>query len=246
MTERLNHHVFLPWVWREHLARYHFASRYVAGKVVVDCACGEGWGSEIFIKHGAKIVEAVDREKEAVRRAAERIRSEKIRWHVSDAHHLPVENHVVDVYISLETIEHLREDLLFLKEAVRVLKRDGIFICSTPNRTVTNPGRRIDERPSNPFHEREYSTEEYKNLLQKIFFNVELYGQNPNKRSTTRVLEGVSRRLGPSAALFVLRLSKIRFFWGDSLRLHEVCPVDSGVNYEYLTAVCSGPRQEFL
>ena len=246
MTERLNHHVFLPWVWRGHLARYHFASRYVAGKVVVDCACGEGWGSEIFIERGAEVVVAVDREEKAVRRAARRIDSEKIHWHVSDAHRLPVENHSVDVYISLETIEHLREDLPFLKEVVRVLKRDGLFICSTPNRTVTNPGRGRDERPSNPFHVREYSAQEYQNLLQKSFFNVDLYGQNPNKRSYVRALENISRKLNPSMALFMLRLGKIRLFFEDSSRRHAVCPVDSGVDYEYLTAVCSGPRQEFL
>mgnify|MGYP002682774189 CR=1 FL=1 len=35
-------------IWVEHWHRYHFASRFAAGKRVVDAACGEGYGSALL------------------------------------------------------------------------------------------------------------------------------------------------------------------------------------------------------
>ena len=53
-AERLSDRGFMPtWVRHEHLARYEFAAGYVAGKVVVDCACGDGTGSAQYAKAGA-------------------------------------------------------------------------------------------------------------------------------------------------------------------------------------------------
>ena len=35
-------------IWMEHWHRYHFASRWVEGKRVLDIACGEGYGSALL------------------------------------------------------------------------------------------------------------------------------------------------------------------------------------------------------
>lgn len=48
---------------------------------------------------------------------------------------LPIEDDSFDVVISGETIEHLFEDVDFLNECYRVLKKDGILIITTPNLT---------------------------------------------------------------------------------------------------------------
>ena len=44
----------------EHVYRYAFASRFVAGKRVLDIACGEGYGAAALQKAGAASVVGVD------------------------------------------------------------------------------------------------------------------------------------------------------------------------------------------
>ena len=34
-----------PWIRAEHMARFEFASEFVKGATVLDCACGSGVGS---------------------------------------------------------------------------------------------------------------------------------------------------------------------------------------------------------
>ena len=60
---------------------------------------------------------------------------------MADAVALPLRDNVCNVYISLETIGHIPNDGKFLREVVRTLKSEGLFICSTPNRIVLNPGK---------------------------------------------------------------------------------------------------------
>ena len=43
-------------IWIEHWHRYHFASRFVAGKRVLDLACGEGYGSALLARRAATVV----------------------------------------------------------------------------------------------------------------------------------------------------------------------------------------------
>lgn len=46
---------------------------------------------------------------------------------------LPYEDEFFDVVISSETIEHVENPRFFLKELYRILKKDWIFILTTPN-----------------------------------------------------------------------------------------------------------------
>ena len=42
-------------IWYEHWHRYHFVAPIAAGKVVVDAACGEGYGSALLARHAARV-----------------------------------------------------------------------------------------------------------------------------------------------------------------------------------------------
>ena len=64
--------------------------------------------------------------------AKDRYPSGPLSFQSADCLHLPAPNHFADLFVSLETIEHLMDDDAFLREVVRVLKPDGIFICSGP------------------------------------------------------------------------------------------------------------------
>lgn len=94
-----------------------------------------------------------------------------------------------DYVICFQVIEHIRRDFLLLEEVRRVLRPGGRLIISTPNKKMS--------LTRNPWHVREYSADEFKNLLESHFDSVEtlgVYGNekvsayyDKNKRSVERI-----------------------------------------------------------
>ncbi len=242
-AERLTDQSFIPpWIRHEHLARYAFASQYVKGKTVVDCACGDGTGSEIFWKAGAQSIAAFDLSEPAVATARARCVSPNVRFQVNDGLKLPLPDRSVDLYISLETIEHIEQDRAFLTEALRVLKPEGIFLCSTPNRAITNPGKSIQDKPWNRFHIREYSKPEFLDLLKPAFNRIELYGQNPQPGWKVSTMEALGKILPGHGAVQLNQIMKLPWLLLDRLKHHTVQTQNSRNVYEYLLAVCREPK----
>jgi 2-polyprenyl-3-methyl-5-hydroxy-6-metoxy-1,4-benzoquinol methylase len=79
-----------------------------------------------------------------------------------------------DVVVSFQVIEHIENDVLFLKEIHRVLKPGGIALISTPNRKMS--------LSRNPWHIREYLAKELKDLGATIFSSVDMKGIIGNKK----------------------------------------------------------------
>lgn len=225
-----------PWLQYQHEERYAFAAMHVTGKHVLDAACGTGYGADILARAGARRVAAVDIALDVL--AA---------WDTAGADRtcgsvfaLPFRASSFDVFVSLETIEHVDDDVLFAAEARRVLKEDGILICSTPNREVLNPGRRITDRPFNPFHIREYSIGELDRVLGTSFSDVRFYGQAPFSSSYVRVLAGIGRRL-PMLAVRAHQTRKVLGAPLETRARHAPAPLPfDGAEPEILVAVCSG------
>lgn len=240
VKERPNGSGSLPiWVRHEHQARYQFASQYVSGKVVVDCACGDGTGSRLFAESGAVRVHAFDLSLQAVSPC---VHHDRLEFAAADATCLPLQDKAADVYISLETIEHIRDERAFLREATRILRPDGAFLCSTPNRIVYNPGKSLTTRPWNPFHIREYSQQEFTELLREFFGQVELFGQNPRCRTMVSLFEVLGRALPCHGAVRLNQIRKIPRFLYDRLDDHRVLPHDTAGVFEFITAVCRQPH----
>jgi len=229
------------WVRNEHLARYQFAAGYVAGAIVVDCASGDGTGSRLFARTAAS-VQAFDVSVEAVETAARDYPVANLTFAVGDATGLRIPDRSVDVYISLETIEHVPNDRACVREAARILKPGGVYICSTPDRTVCNPGTAIDDAPFNRFHIREYSRPEFVELLGAHFPHVEMFGQNPRSHARTRTVGRLGRILPFRGAVKLNQLLKLRRFATDRLEHHAVLPADPARSWEYLVAVCRLPQ----
>jgi 2-polyprenyl-3-methyl-5-hydroxy-6-metoxy-1,4-benzoquinol methylase len=66
-----------------------------------------------------------------------------------------------DLITCFEGIEHISEHERFLSEVKRLLKDDGLFIGSTPNKLVY----RDEPGSSNPFHQKELYFDELRTLL---------------------------------------------------------------------------------
>jgi len=211
-----------PWTVKEHQARYAFAAGYVGGKFVVDCACGSGESSFIFSNAGADCVVGIDVDAGAVERAKTIYRRPGLEFRAGNGIELPIGNSTADVFVCLETIEHIQEDALFLDEAWRVLRPGGTLICSTPNRDVTNPGASLDDAPWNHFHVREYNSSEFGKLLGSRFDIVERFGQNPVHPFFFKLSGLFAKFFGRKMAVKFNQALKCRWFLWPGRCIHEV------------------------
>jgi len=162
-------------IYDEHIYRYIFAASLAENKVVLDVACGTGYGVGYLADKGSSEVVGVDISMEAVGYARERFsKDNKASFICADAIRLPFLDNAFDIVVSFETIEHIRQYRKFLAECRRVLKDGGLLICSTPNRRIFSPNL---AKPINTFHVKEFWPEEFYRLLRRYFADMTLYGQ---------------------------------------------------------------------
>jgi len=160
--------------YQMNIGRYHFASQFVVGKSILDVACGAGYGSSYLARKGARWVIGSDVSPEAVSYAVRYYKDEKTEFVCADATRLPFINNSFDCVVSFETIEHIKEYERFLSECRRVLKKEGVFICSTPNRGLSSP---ILKKPLYQYHVKEFYLAEFHHLLNTYFRQVQVFGQ---------------------------------------------------------------------
>ena len=158
----------------EHKQRYLSILDLVEGKIVLDIASGEGYGTSL-LSSKAKHVTGIDINPELVQHAGEKYASGKIRFLHGSVAEIPLESGSVDVIVSFETLEHVEAPVqeLFFKEAKRVLRPDGVFIVSTPNKK--NYTDRYDHQ--NKFHVHELYENELEEALKGHFNYVQIYDQ---------------------------------------------------------------------
>lgn len=119
----------------EHRARYRWAARLVDGASVLDCACGTGYGLEMFAAAGAAALTGVDVDAEAVEQSKRR-NGDAATILRGDIRALPLDDESFDIVTCFETIEHIEEAAAGIAELHRVLKPDGILVISSPNPDV--------------------------------------------------------------------------------------------------------------
>ncbi len=163
----------------EHLARYRYAAGFVKGRTVVDVACGSGYGSHMLAMAGAASVVGIDKSASAVAYAATNYIAENLSYETGDAEHLiNIRDNSVDVVISFETIEHLIDTRSYISEIARILKSDGLYIVSTPDRRLASTLYPLRGRPNNPFHTIEFTEYQFRERLCSEFEILDFLGQN--------------------------------------------------------------------
>jgi SAM-dependent methyltransferase len=156
----------------EHYHRYLFARSLVSGLDVLDVASGEGYGSALLAQIARSVI-GVEFAGPTVHMAADNFRRQNLRFVQGDARALPLADASVDAVVSFETIEHFDRQDDFVREVRRVLRPDGVFVVSTPDRDVYSPSG----MPANPFHVRELTRGEFVALLGSVFRHVDLMQQ---------------------------------------------------------------------
>jgi len=159
-------------IWYEHWHRYAFALTVVESKVVLDIACGEGYGSHLLAGAAAKVI-GMDLSSEAVEHAKSKYQAPNLSFQSGDATATGLESDSIDIIVCFETLEHLSEQEQMLIEFRRVLRPDGVLIVSTPDKRVYSDLTGFD----NEFHIRELYREEFESLLGRQFPSYRLYGQ---------------------------------------------------------------------
>jgi len=225
--------------FKRHLVAYEFAQSRAVGKVVIDIGCGEGYGPYLLSKSAKRVI-GIDIAPEVIEHARKKYNFPNLTFETMDVKELKFPDDSSDLIVSLQVIEHLPEELPFLKEIARVLKKDGEAVLSTPNRKTISPG---SLKPINPFHFREYTPSEFRELLSDFFEDVSVVG----------VLHAgilrLNERIGAVDFIKVYEMSKLN----PRLWLHRIlCPLIMTKDFKItdediddcldIIAVCKGKR----
>jgi GT2 family glycosyltransferase/glycosyltransferase involved in cell wall biosynthesis/SAM-dependent methyltransferase len=156
----------------EHFHRYCLARDLCDGRDVLDIASGEGYGAAMLAGIARSVV-GVEIDAEAVAHAQASYASANLCFLQGDALAIPLPDAVFDVAVSFETLEHISDHRRFMAEIRRVLRPGGLFIVSTPDRTVYS-AHGVDP---NPYHVLELTEPELRALMRAHFDNVRILAQ---------------------------------------------------------------------
>ena len=162
----------------EHLHRYAVARALAGHKVVLDIACGEGYGTNILAEV-AQHVTGVDLSPRVIEHAAAKYRAGNVAFRVGTCSAIPVASHSVDLVVSFETIAHHAYHDEMMKEIQRVLRPQGTLIISSPDKHEYSDV----PRHRHPYHIKELYLDELRDLLGAFFRNVSIYGQRVSRGS---------------------------------------------------------------
>jgi len=211
-----------PEISYEHWHRYLYATQFAEGKVVLDIACGEGYGSDLLAKN-AKKVTGVDISEETISHAKKTYKKDNLEFLIGSVADVPIDGKgIFDLIVSFETIEHVCEEdqKKFMKEVKRLLKPNGVFICSTPDKKAYSD---LSEY-KNEFHVKEFYKEEYEDFLKGYFKNVDVFGQ----------------KIWTASYIWEKGIKNLKFReFGLEYGNGKFAPADGEKDFLYLVAVCS-------
>ena len=155
-----------PQVMREHWARYRHVSPMVAGKRVLDVACGAGYGSDMLAEMARQVIGG-DISSEMIVYCRDHYRRDNLKYEVLDIRNIPYPDKSFEIVNSFETLEHVAEGERFLQEVTRLLTDDGMFVVSTP----------LGGPVGNPHHVAYYQRGTFASYLLGFFEDVKLLFQ---------------------------------------------------------------------
>jgi len=167
-------------IFQRHMVAYKKAAKLING-TVLEIGCGEGYGISELAKYSKKYI-GVDKFDTSI---SEKIMTENdIVFHKMEIPPLlNIESNSIDFVVTFQVIEHIQNDNFFLEEIHRVLKPGGMLLLTTPNKLMS--------LSRNPWHIREYTSEELVALASKHFSNIEIKGVSGNKKVKQYYMDNV-------------------------------------------------------
>lgn len=145
---------------------------------ILDLSCGTGYGADYLGTCADQIV-AIDCVPTVVSKSRSDYPRVNVHFLAMDGCALAFRDESFDCIVSQDTIEHIPDDGRFVLELTRVLKPRGTLIIFTPH----GKGREIV--PSDPYHVREYTAQEFRELLAPHFSSIRWYGRRQGPRLKT-------------------------------------------------------------
>lgn len=107
-------------------------------KKMLDIGCGMGWFELIAVLKGCDSISGIEISEQDLLTAKKNINNNKIYFKVGKATQIPYKDHLFDVVVSWEVIEHIPEQTenKMFQEVNRVLKVGGSFYLSTPYSSI--------------------------------------------------------------------------------------------------------------
>ncbi len=155
------------YVFQRSILAYHYAAGLVSGDVL-EIGTGMGYGIDV-IAPSATSYTTIDKSC-----AYDASLPENTRFQQMEVPPIDFADESFDYVISFQVIEHIKRDKDFVKEVSRVLRKGGKFIVSTPNAPMS--------LTRNPWHIREYTEQQLRDLLSSDFSSIEAYGVNGNEK----------------------------------------------------------------
>jgi len=158
----------------EHMQRYLFVQENLKNKVVLDAASGEGYGCDLIAQAADKVI-GLEIAPDAVEHARAKYKRDNLSFVQGSVESLPFDDASFDAVVSFETLEHVSEEIQqsFIMEVKRVLRHDGIFVISTPDKKEYSDRHNY----KNEFHIHELYLEDFITLLKGQFEYVKIYSQ---------------------------------------------------------------------
>jgi ubiquinone/menaquinone biosynthesis C-methylase UbiE len=169
-AERVSHQDMSDnYVFQRSILAYYKAAELISGDVL-EIGTGSGYGIDIISPKANKFT-TIDK---FMTEIPEESRHENVEFKQMNVPPLDFPDNSFDCVISFQVIEHIKKDHKYVEEIHRVLKPGGQFIVTTPNKKMSIT--------RNPWHIREYTIEELKNLLSNYFDSVESKGVFRNQK----------------------------------------------------------------
>ena len=141
-----------------HLERYKFACEHLAPGMVLDIACGTGYGTWLMAMYSRDFCVGVDISPEAINYASERYAHENIVFICEDILKYSNDELFMNI-VSLETIEHVKDPEEVIMHLSGLLLPGGRMIVSVP----ITPS--VD---ANPFHVNDFTASSFRKLFKKF------------------------------------------------------------------------------
>jgi ubiquinone/menaquinone biosynthesis C-methylase UbiE len=165
-----------------HIYRYHLAAGYIReGDVVLDAACGLGYGSHLLKRvTKASSVTGIDNSSYAIDYAtcsfADRCAGLSFKLGSLPECLEEIPDASVDAIVSFETLEHVPDPQQVLQEFCRILTPGGRLLASVPN-----DWREADGKDPNPHHLHVYNAQSFRDQMSRCFDVECFFAQTANR-----------------------------------------------------------------
>jgi 2-polyprenyl-3-methyl-5-hydroxy-6-metoxy-1,4-benzoquinol methylase len=170
-------------IYSFHLKRYDFAARFCQGKVILDAACGVGYGSYYLSKIAESVI-GIDKDQQAIAYAQKKYKAGNLTYKKADLlQQLDFDSETFDVICSFETLEHLSILATYLAEMSRILKDGGVCLFSTPYVKKTSL------KTNNIYHFAEYALSDLEKIYRPYFNKIAFYNQRRKSNNIHKFLK---------------------------------------------------------